>query len=51
MSYIILEAKTTTHLTKKLSKGGVLHKVKTPSLARLNHFYLRKALLGLEKEP
>jgi hypothetical protein len=37
--------------TKKLTKGGVLHKRNTLSLARLNHSCVRNAELELEKEP
>jgi hypothetical protein len=34
---------------KKLTKGGVLRKSKTSSLARLNHSCVRNALLEVDK--
>jgi hypothetical protein len=37
--------------TRRLPKGGVLHKRKSSSFARLNHSCVRNAWLDLEKEP
>jgi hypothetical protein len=41
--------KTTNQPTKKLTKGGVLRKRQTSSLARFNHSCVRDALLEMVK--